>query len=263
MRIGVGVAGCWALTASVTRAGFLCGAAAMVTGATAEDPFSGRAAARLEALSPKVLVRSSSCGAVKHRILPIEGVRYSPIQSLVLVCNVTCKVPSAGLSDIRIFTRGFHRSMSSLPRLRRRNRSRGQGLVEFALILPVFMLFLLIAVDFGRMLFTYIQLNNSAREAALTRHSTRTRRPTRILATRGARETNVQNQRGEGAMTATFSCVDSFGAPLACTAAQGGDRIWKPDHGQRERDVHVLHAIDRKLLVWRPSYRRICHCGCR
>ena len=48
----------------------------------------------------------------------------------------------------------------------RRRRRRGQGLVEFALILPVFLFFLLLAVDFGRLLFTYIQLSNTAREAA-------------------------------------------------------------------------------------------------
>ena len=44
--------------------------------------------------------------------------------------------------------------------------SRGQAVVEFALILPVFLLLLLIAVDFGRLFFTYIQLNNTAREGA-------------------------------------------------------------------------------------------------
>ena len=111
--------------------------------------------------------------------------------------------------------------MSSLPRLRRRNRSRGQGLVEFALILPVFMLFLLIAVDFGRLLFTYIQMNNSAREAA----SYAAFNPTSTnaqLASAGATETNVQTQKGQGAMTATSSCTNSVGVALACSAATGG-----------------------------------------
>jgi Flp pilus assembly protein TadG len=51
-------------------------------------------------------------------------------------------------------------------RLGRPSHDRGQGLVEFALILPVMMLILLIAVDFGRLFFTYIQVNNAAREAA-------------------------------------------------------------------------------------------------
>ena len=43
---------------------------------------------------------------------------------------------------------------------------RGQAVVEFALIIPVFLLLLLAAVDFGRMFFTYIQANNAAREGA-------------------------------------------------------------------------------------------------
>jgi Flp pilus assembly protein TadG len=43
---------------------------------------------------------------------------------------------------------------------------RGQAVAEFALILPVMLLMMLIAVDFGRLFFTYIQVNNAAREAA-------------------------------------------------------------------------------------------------
>ena len=41
----------------------------------------------------------------------------------------------------------------------------GQAVVEFAIILPIFILLMLMAVDFGRFFFTYVQLNNSAREA--------------------------------------------------------------------------------------------------
>ena len=42
---------------------------------------------------------------------------------------------------------------------------RGQALVEFAIVLPVLLLLLLLAVDFGRLFFTYIAVNNAAREA--------------------------------------------------------------------------------------------------
>jgi Flp pilus assembly protein TadG len=45
-------------------------------------------------------------------------------------------------------------------------RSRGQALVEFALALPVMIFVLLIAIDFGRVFFSYIEVNNAAREAA-------------------------------------------------------------------------------------------------
>jgi Flp pilus assembly protein TadG len=48
----------------------------------------------------------------------------------------------------------------------RRRRSRGQSLVEFALVLPVMLLLLLFGVDFGRVFFGWVELNNVVREAA-------------------------------------------------------------------------------------------------
>ena len=49
---------------------------------------------------------------------------------------------------------------------RSRPHTRGQALVEFALALPVMIFVLLIAIDFGRVFFSYIEVNNAAREAA-------------------------------------------------------------------------------------------------
>ena len=111
------------------------------------------------------------------------------------------------------------------PRSISRSRSAsagGQGLTEFALILPVFMLLLLIAVDFGRLFYTYIQLNNTAREgAAYVALNPTTDDAT--LTTIALRESNVQAQRGETAIAATSSCVDATGTGLACASALGGD----------------------------------------
>jgi PKD repeat protein len=45
-------------------------------------------------------------------------------------------------------------------------RRRGQSLVEFALILPILLLFLLMAIDFGRVYLGWVNLNNTARIAA-------------------------------------------------------------------------------------------------
>lgn len=45
-------------------------------------------------------------------------------------------------------------------------RLRGQGLVEFALTLPVLMLILLIAVDAGRLFYAYVGVHNAARIGA-------------------------------------------------------------------------------------------------
>ena len=48
----------------------------------------------------------------------------------------------------------------------RRRRQRGQSLVEFALILPLMMLLILIALDVGRAFLGYVALNNATRLAA-------------------------------------------------------------------------------------------------
>lgn len=50
--------------------------------------------------------------------------------------------------------------------LRRRDRSRGQSLVEFALVLPVILLIIMMGIDFGRVFLGWVNLNNTARIAA-------------------------------------------------------------------------------------------------
>lgn len=100
-------------------------------------------------------------------------------------------------------------------------RSRGQALVEFALIVPVMLLLLVIAIDFGRLFFSYIQISNAAREgAAYGSHA-----PTNLvtITSRALQETNAQAQRGESAITVTAKCNDSVGTALAsCSLATGG-----------------------------------------
>jgi Flp pilus assembly protein TadG len=56
--------------------------------------------------------------------------------------------------------------MRSIQQLRRPHRSRGQGLVEFALVLPLFVLLLVAIFDLGRAVFAYNTLTNAAREGA-------------------------------------------------------------------------------------------------
>ncbi len=57
------------------------------------------------------------------------------------------------------------RSIGAL--LRRRGDSRGQSLVEFAMILPVFVLLFGATLDLGRLFYAQITLTNAAREGAL------------------------------------------------------------------------------------------------
>jgi Flp pilus assembly protein TadG len=42
----------------------------------------------------------------------------------------------------------------------------GQSLVEFAIVVPVFLLLMFALIDFSRLLFTYISISNGAREMA-------------------------------------------------------------------------------------------------
>jgi Flp pilus assembly protein TadG len=48
----------------------------------------------------------------------------------------------------------------------RRHRGRGQSLVEFALVLPIFLLMLMGIVDAGRLIYTYNTVSNAARDGA-------------------------------------------------------------------------------------------------
>jgi len=56
--------------------------------------------------------------------------------------------------------------MFRLPKIRSRQRSRGQSLVEFAIVLPIMLLLLFTAIDFGRVYLGYINLQSMARIAA-------------------------------------------------------------------------------------------------
>ncbi len=47
-----------------------------------------------------------------------------------------------------------------------RRRTRGQALVEFALVIPVFLLLLMAVFDLGRAVFAYNSVTNAAREGA-------------------------------------------------------------------------------------------------
>ena len=56
--------------------------------------------------------------------------------------------------------------MLRLQKIRNRKRSRGQSVVEFAMIAPVLVFLLLITLDFGRLFMSYITLTNTTRVAA-------------------------------------------------------------------------------------------------
>jgi Flp pilus assembly protein TadG len=97
-------------------------------------------------------------------------------------------------------------------------RGEGQALVEFTLVLPVFLLIVLIAVDFGRVLSTHIAISNAAREGAA--FALEEPGDTTKITERVREEANVQSQGGEGALTVAVSCADAAtSTAIACSAA--------------------------------------------
>jgi Flp pilus assembly protein TadG len=69
------------------------------------------------------------------------------------------------LPDAALFADLFPDAPTPAPR-RGRAKSKGQGLVEFALITPVLVGILMIAADFGRAFTAYIEISGAAREGA-------------------------------------------------------------------------------------------------
>lgn len=53
-----------------------------------------------------------------------------------------------------------------VPTARQRRKTRGQSIVEFALVVPLLLVFLLVAADFGRALTAYMTVSSSASEGA-------------------------------------------------------------------------------------------------
>jgi TadE-like protein len=65
---------------------------------------------------------------------------------------------------------------------RSRQSERGQGLTEFALIFPVFILLLVLVFDFGRAIYAHHTISNAARQAARVAIVDQTEDPIRAMA---------------------------------------------------------------------------------
>ena len=102
--------------------------------------------------------------------------------------------------------------------LRGRSKSRVQALVEMAMILPLFVLLLLITIDFGRVYFSFIQINNAAREGA--NYAAVDPGNTPLIQTAANQETDAQRQNGETALQLVIVCKDPAGTVIACSTAK-------------------------------------------
>jgi Flp pilus assembly protein TadG len=110
---------------------------------------------------------------------------------------------------------------------RRKNRTRGQALVEFALVIPVFLLVLCGILDFGLMLYSRMTVINASREGARISVTAADHTTIPSLAT-GMVLSNAFGLNTAALSTAT-SCV-AIKTPGSCnwstkTASQSGDAV--------------------------------------
>ncbi len=122
-----------------------------------------------------------------------------------------------------------------------RRRGRGQSLVEFALVLPLFLLILAAIVDFGLGLATSITISNAAREGA--RLGTVNPSPAAIDARVRAVATGLDSSR----LTVTTSCLTQFGS--SWTACSGS--------GWQQGDSMVVRADYQYQVLWPLAFGTI------
>jgi Flp pilus assembly protein TadG len=107
-------------------------------------------------------------------------------------------------------------------RAHRRDRSRGQSLVEFAVVFPIFILVLFGVIEFGFMLYSQMTVSNAAREAA--RVSVVDPDPCSIQDLANATARAAASGLNATYLTVT-GAVASTGSPANCTTAKQGDSV--------------------------------------
>jgi Flp pilus assembly protein TadG len=110
-------------------------------------------------------------------------------------------------------------------RSRRRPRSRGQALVEFALVIPVFLMVLTGTLDFGFLLYSRMTVINSAREGARAAVTAPDPRNTLSVATGAAQGVAA----GIGTLTVFADCIP-LAPKVSCdwtttTSSAAGDSV--------------------------------------
>jgi hypothetical protein len=106
-----------------------------------------------------------------------------------------------------------------------RPRSAGQSLVEFALILPIFVLLMLAVFDFGRGIYTYNGLSEAAREIARTAIV-----DSNVVLGAGARTQrtiDVQKSLVPGLRVVSFECLNYDGTPSTLTQCSPSGNLIK------------------------------------
>ena len=100
--------------------------------------------------------------------------------------------------------------------IHRRRRTRGQALVEFALVLPVFLLLLCGVLDFGFMLFNQLTVGSAAREGARAAVIIASPPDLTVQAVAQSAANATTAGSGIGAYTVTAHCVHFNGTQFDC-----------------------------------------------
>jgi Flp pilus assembly protein TadG len=106
---------------------------------------------------------------------------------------------------------------------RRSGTSRGQGLAEFALVLPLFILLFFGVVDGGRAIFAYNQMSQSVRTVARVASTTCFQTTTRCDTTSGPIAASIASQATglQGPVTWTIQCIDPANGGVAAQCQVG------------------------------------------
>jgi len=113
---------------------------------------------------------------------------------------------------------------SPRPTGRRANRRRGQALVEFALVFPIFMLVLSGIMDFGFMLYQRMSVINASREGAHAAIIVSNASTIVLMAQQTANSSATQG--GVTPSSVTVQCVSAGGSNLPdCGSAVNGDTV--------------------------------------
>lgn len=102
--------------------------------------------------------------------------------------------------------------MKPIRRLRARTGSHGQGLAEFSLVLPIFLLLVLGIIDGGRAIYAYNQVSQMTRDVSRVASVTCFQTTPRCATTPGTpiAEAMQSSQVGiQGPVTWTVQCLDS------------------------------------------------------
>jgi Flp pilus assembly protein TadG len=108
---------------------------------------------------------------------------------------------------------------------RRTTRRRGQALVEFCLVVPIFLLLLSGVIDFGFLLFQRMSVINAAREGARAAAMVYDATTAETVAKQAAVSAAAQGAIGISASSVTVACIDKTGTGESCTVAKQGDSV--------------------------------------